>query len=536
MQNWPHARELQLYSTPVGDDQGFLGRLFVYRDVTLEREVDRMKSEFVSLVSHELRTPLTSIKGFTEMVLDGDAGEINEEVEEYLTIVFNNAERLVSLVNDLLDLSRIESGRIQLKLETVDLTGIIGAVTTTLQHKIAEKGQTLAVNIDPQATAVTADHDKLVQVVTNYVSNAHKYTQPGGDLRIDVSRQDGFARVAVSDNGFGISAADQERLFTRFYRVDSSITREVGGTGLGLSIVKDLVELHGGQVSVRSAEGEGSTFAFTVPLAPEEDRAAATQAIPGVPAGRPATAVPGATILVVEDDPDVAQLIRQQLRKAGYAVTVAHSAEEALAAIAEKLPDLITLDIDLPGIHGDELAQRLQADPATKDIPILVLSILVDDPGRMQVGAYALPKPIDQEQLVTTVAQLLHSEDEGSVLVIDDDADIRALLSIALQKRGFEVETAADGASGLAMVAERHPGLILLDIRMPGMDGFAVLRELKATADTADIPVIAMTGSVDLPTTARAQVLALGASDFVTKPLDMDLLVEEVGLFLSTHA
>ena len=226
-----------------------------------------MKTEFVSLVSHELRTPLTSIKGFTEMVLDGDAGEINEEATEYLGIVHSNAERLVALVNDLLDLSRIESGRIQLKSEAVDLNEIVKTVVDTMQQKIKEKGQSLAVSVDPAATSVVGDKDKLVQVLTNYVSNAYKYTQAGGELRIAVKKQGDCALVAVSDNGHGIAPEDQERLFTRFYRVDNSMTREVGGTGLGLSIVKQLIELQGGEVGVQSIPGVGSTFTFTVPLA-----------------------------------------------------------------------------------------------------------------------------------------------------------------------------------------------------------------------------------------------------------------------------
>ncbi len=193
-QNWPQSRELQLYSAPVHDEQGFLGRLFVLRDVTHEREVDRMKTEFVSLVSHGLRTPLTSIKGYTEMVLDGDAGEVNEEVQEYLGIVFNNAERLVALVNDLLDISRIEFGRIQLKSEMVDLNEVAKTVVTSMQQSIKEKSQHLSVSIDQQAVSVFGDKAKLVQVLTNYVSNAYKYTQEGGDIQLTVSRQIGFAQ------------------------------------------------------------------------------------------------------------------------------------------------------------------------------------------------------------------------------------------------------------------------------------------------------------------------------------------------------
>ena len=530
VQNWPQARELQLYSTPVRDEQGFLGRLFVFRDVTHEREVDRMKTEFVSLVSHELRTPLTSIKGFTEMVLDGDAGEINEEVEEYLGIVFSNAERLVSLVNDLLDLSRVESGRIQLKSEPVDLNQIVQTVVATMQQAIREKGQSLSVSIDPAATSVVGDRDKLVQVLTNYVSNAYKYTRAGGDIRIEITTEGDLARVAVIDNGFGISPEDQEQLFTRFYRVDNSMTREVGGTGLGLSIVKQLIELMGGQVSVESALGSGSTFAFTVPLAAE-----AATAVEAAPAPPSEMARPGASILVVEDDPDIARLIAHHLQKAGYRVRVAHTAEDALTGLGEGLPDLITLDIDLPGIQGDELARRLQADPLTQDIPVLILSVLVDEPGGMQLGAMALSKPVDQKELLATVARMLQGAQHRPVLVIDDDPDVLKLLEAALEKQGFLVETAADGESGLARAGEDNPGLILLDLTMPGMDGFAVLQALKESPATAEIPVIVMTGSPGLKTTARARVLALGASDFVAKPFDLPMLVEEIRLFLAAQ-
>jgi DNA-binding response OmpR family regulator/two-component sensor histidine kinase len=464
------------------------------------------------------------------MVLDGDAGEINEEVEEFLGIVFGNAERLVALVNDLLDLSRVESGRIQLKSETVDLDEIVQTVVATMEQKIEEKGQSLSVGIDPTAKSVVGDKDKLVQVLTNYVSNAYKYTQAGGNIRIEISTKGDFAQVAVIDNGFGISPGDQEQLFTRFYRVDNSMTREVGGTGLGLSIVKQLIELQGGEVGVESALGQGSTFTFTVPRAAEAIER--PEAAAGPPAER---GKPGATILVVEDDPDIARLIAHHLQKAGYRVNVAHTAEDALAHLAEDLPDLITLDIDLPGIQGDELARRLQADPLTHDIPVLILSVFVDEPGGMQLGAFALSKPIDQQELLATVAHMLQGAQHRPVLIIDDDDDVRRLLETALEKQGFLVETAGDGQSGLAQASEHSPGLILLDLSMPGMDGFAVLQALKESPATAGIPVIAMTGSPGLKTTARARVLALGASDFVAKPFDLPMLVEEIRLFLAAQ-
>jgi signal transduction histidine kinase len=223
---------------------------------------------------------LTAIKGFTQMVLEGDAGEINEEAREYLGVALNNADRLIALVNDLLDISRIESGRVQLKSEPVDLDEVVQAVSATMQQKLKEKEQSLTVSVDPAAVRVIGDRDKLVQVLTNYVSNAHKYTPAGGAISIVVKTQDDFAHVSVNDNGHGISEQDQRRLFSRFYRVDNEMTREVGGTGLGLSIVKQLIELQGGQVGVQSILGAGSTFTFTVPLAqgaPEPEAGEARQ-------------------------------------------------------------------------------------------------------------------------------------------------------------------------------------------------------------------------------------------------------------------
>ena len=532
VQNWPQARELQLYSTPVRDQHGFLGRLFVFRDVTHEREVNRMKTEFVSLVSHELRTPLTSIKGYTEMVLDGDAGEINEEAREYLGIVFNNAERLVALVNDLLDLSRIESGRIQIKSEPLDLNEIVQTVVVSLQQKIREKEQSLTVDVDPQATQIVGDRDKLVQAVMNYVSNAYKYTPPGGDIRIVVSKQSDFAHVSVRDTGYGISPEDQARLFTRFYRVDNSMTREIGGTGLGLSIVKQLIELQGGEVSVESAPNEGSTFSFSVPLSAEAIQRPVESPAPAalLPAGMPAI-----SILVVEDDPDNARLIAHHLEKAGYQAQIAHSAEEALGYLEHDLPDLITLDINLPGMQGDDLARRLQADPLTSDIPVLILSVYADNSREMQFDGFALSKPIDQEELLSTVAEMLQAGQQKSVLVIDDDAGVRQLLKTALENQGTSVEAVGDGGAGLSWAGDHHPGLILLDMNLPGIDGFTILRSLKESQATTDIPVIAMTGSSDLNTTARARVLSLGASDFIAKPFDLNMLVTEIRLFLSTR-
>jgi PAS domain S-box-containing protein len=266
-QAWPQPRPLAVFATPVRSDGRDLGTLYGFRDVTQERELDRMKTEFVSQVSHELRTPLTAIKGFTDLMLDGDAGDVNEEQTEYLGIVKSNADRLVALINDLLDVSRIESGRIQLKLADIDVAAIVASVIATMRPLVEGKQQRLSLTVQDGLPHAWGDSDRVVQVATNLVSNAHKYTQAGGSIDVDISRDGDVIQVGVRDNGMGIPEEDIPKLFSRFFRFDSSLTREIGGTGLGLSIVKSIVEMQGGTVIVESELGAGSLFAFTIPVA-----------------------------------------------------------------------------------------------------------------------------------------------------------------------------------------------------------------------------------------------------------------------------
>ncbi|HVB22254.1 MAG TPA: ATP-binding protein [Ktedonobacteraceae bacterium] len=285
-QCWPEPRKLELFSTPVrGADAEYLGRLYVFRDVTREREVDRMKSEFVSLVSHELRTPLTSIKGYVDLLLDGDAGELTGEQQEYLGVVRDNAERLIALINDLLDVSRIESGKIELQRGPLDLACLIHRVAGSLQPSIAAKGQHLTLDLtgerelaprDRDGTplpVVLADADRVTQILTNLLSNAYKYTPTGGSIAVRAYPQGDYVRVDVQDTGIGLSTEEQAQLFTRFFRARNRTTQEVGGTGLGLAIARSLVEMHGGKITVSSSPGLGSTFSFTLPIAQAESEA-----------------------------------------------------------------------------------------------------------------------------------------------------------------------------------------------------------------------------------------------------------------------
>jgi PAS domain S-box-containing protein len=517
-QVWPQERALQLFSAPVLTDGRFLGRLYGFRDVTQERELDRMKTEFVSQVSHELRTPLTAIKGFTELLLDGDAGEVNEEQQEYLGIVKSNVDRLVALINDLLDISRIESGRIKLDLAPIDLAAIIASVVATMRPLLEGKQQTLTTTVEPDLPLGMGDHDRVVQVVTNLVSNAYKYTQAGGSISVVAERSDGLLRVAVRDNGMGIPADDIPKLFTRFFRVDSSLTREIGGTGLGLSIVKSIVELQGGSVSVESELERGSTFAFTLPLATAE--------APAPFAPPPVSVSPAGTVLVVEADPDIRAQLESRLVSAGYSIRTADDVAHAIAQMDQQPPDLVMLRLRLTAPHGFDDARVLAETAEARDIPLLVVSIQ-RDAAEVPRGGTESPRP-NEVQVVTHVQQALAKSGARRVLIIEDDVDTRKLLAVGLHNHGMEPMEAGDGESGVATAFAQSPDLVLLDLHLPGTDGFGVLQQLKRSPTTAQIPVIVMTGDEDLWLGARARVLALGAADFVAKPFEMDALIDEM--------
>jgi PAS domain S-box-containing protein len=534
-QVWPQSRQLDVFWAPVRSDGRFLGQLYGFRDVTQERELDRMKTEFVSQVSHELRTPLTAIKGFTDMLLDGDAGELDEEQQEYLGIVQQNVDRLVSLINDLLDISRIESGRVKLQLESISVGTIIESVVATMSPLVEGKNQALSVEVDPALPLVRGDRDRIVQVVTNLVSNAYKYTPAGGAIRVEAVRAGDVARIAVRDSGIGIAPEDVAQLFTRFFRVDSSLTREIGGTGLGLSIVKSIVEMHGGTVAVESEPGKGSTFSFTVPLAaaaPSNETTGPAEQATAPPAAEPRPAGRGAagrTILVVGEDATMEEYLRHHLDPAGYRVEPANTAEAALEKLAALQPDLITLAVRLPDLRGLDVTRRLAEASEARDIPLLIVSLLEDGArGAAPSRADAPAQPIHQDHLLEQVQRALTPSAGRRILVIEDDASVRELLATALCKQGFEALTASDGETGLLLAGQEQPGLILLDLRLPGIDGFGVLQQLKRSPTTAAIPVIAVTGSEGLWLGARARVLSLGAADFIAKPVELDRLIEEI--------
>lgn len=520
----PVHRILKVSTNPVIDSQGnYIGCVKSLHDVTAEREVNQMKNEFVSTVSHELRTPLTSIKGYVDLILDGEAGDINEIQREFLLIVKQNSDRLVDLINDLLDISRIESGRIHLKIQPIEVNDAIAGALETFKAVLEQQQMAVDVKIPKDLPHAAGDRDRVGQVLINLISNAIKYSPGGGKITVSSRKRDGQVVVSVTDTGIGISKEDQQHLFSKFYRVDSSLTRDIGGTGLGLSICKTIIELLGGQIWIKSAPGKGSTFSFTLPIAPKE--------LVRTPAVEAPAAGVGGKVLVVDRSPEIANLIEIYLRREGYDVIKAFAAEEAIDKAVQQRPQAITLDVMLEGVDGFDLLQQLKENPDTAAIPVIILSIVCDEGRSWRLGAADyVEKPIDQEKLVGVINNLVGSITTPLVLVVDDDKQIVDVLCRTLKKNGFAVASAYNGLEAMVAIERARPDLILLDLRMPEMDGYQVIERVKYDKATKDIPIVVMTAyHFDRD---KTDILSM-AAEHVSKPFAAEHLTEKVSELLS---
>jgi signal transduction histidine kinase/DNA-binding response OmpR family regulator len=504
-------------SAVVDASGNYIGRVLALRDVTAERMIADMKNEFVSTVSHELRTPLTSIKGYVDLILDGSAGDINEMQEEFLGIVKENSDRLVELINEMLDISRIESGRVHLKVEPLKIAESIDGAVDTFRAVLSQTGRSIDVRVPEHVPLVVADRDRVGQVLINLISNAIKYSPGGGEVTISATHAGDHVTVSVRDRGLGISREDQKRLFTKFYRVDTAMTREIGGTGLGLSICKTIIELLGGEIGCKSKPGQGSTFWFSLPVASDE--------MVRMPSLEGPDEV-GGTVLVIDRDPEVADLIETYLQRRGYDVVKAHTADEALAVALKVQPRAITLDVILHEGDGFDLLHRLKERPETKDIPVVVLSIVCDEGKSCRMGAANyLEKPIDQGRLLKIIDEIVGSISSPVALVVDDDRSVVKVLSETLRKKGFAVVAAYDGNEAVAALEQRIPDILVTDLKMPRMDGYDLIQRVKTTPEWAEIPVLVMTAHrLDRD---RIDILELAAHR-LHKPFSPELIADEV--------
>ena len=509
-------------SPVVSPSQEFLGVVSVFRDITSEVEADRAKSDFVSTVSHELRTPMTSIVGYVDLVLMGATGPVSDMQRDFLKRVKTNAERLTTLVNDLLDISRIETGRVVLQLAPVAIEDIVKQVVDLVQPKVEEKEQQLYTVLPSDLPRVYGDRDRLAQILTNIVGNAYKYTPVGGEIGIHTYVRDAKLYVAVSDTGIGIAPENQKKLFSRFYRVeDDPAVYEVSGTGLGLAISLSLIQMHGGEISLDSVLGKGSTFTFSVPLAEGE---------PTVDVGAPPPRIAGeaqVTVLVVEDDRESADLLKLMLHRDDVEFLTANSGDQALHVAREKHPDLITLDIRLPDLDGFEVLQLLKRDVETADIPVVIVSVTQDRQRGLRLGATEyLVKPLDEQRLREVILPLL--DRQGTVVVAGHDRRLLDPLRAALHLRGMNVHTARRGESALNLVHDAHPSFIVLDQQLPDMDGYQIVEHLRQDVSTASIPVMLLTEDATHEERLEDKGNGTGLVQVIVKPFSVEELATNI--------
>ncbi|RKY18969.1 MAG: hypothetical protein DRQ55_11900 [Planctomycetota bacterium] len=465
---------------------------------------NRAKSAFLANMSHELRTPMNAILGYTEMLMEEAQDQGHDDYIPDLQKVHKSGKHLLSLINDVLDLAKVESGKMEPLAEDFAVDQLIDAAVTTALPLLEKNGNNLRVvrggADDEPLGGVFQDQPKLLQALLNLLSNAAKFTHEG-TVTLTVERvADAGAellRMAVSDTGIGIPEDKLLDVFAEFGQADSSTTRDYGGTGLGLPISRRLCRLLGGELSLESTSGQGSTFTIEVPttLPGSHPRAApAPQPVPAKPQPSGDVAHSGRRVLVIDDNSEAREIITRLLERDGFSVAAASSGEEGLRLAHEFAPTVITLDVRMPDMDGWSVLRALKADPSLRDTPVVMLTMLEDKTKAYSLGATDyLVKPVDREQLSKVVTRHFEANVSCTALLIDDDDAVQDVVSSLLTKQGWQVRQASNGQEGLERLAEDLPSLILLDLMMPVMDGFDFLVEKHKNPEWQGIPVVVLT-------------------------------------------
>ena len=441
-------------------------------EIAAERETTRLKSELVTTVSHELRTPLTSVLGFTELLLHRELDD--DTRRSYVQTIHDEARRLARLIDDFLDLERIEAGRFTLALESFDLGALLEHQVQLFSAQSANHTIEFAAPDEP--LVLMGDRGRIGQVIANLLSNAIKYSPAGGAVSIAATPGDSFVRVEVRDSGLGIPSDQQARVFTRFFRVDSSDTRKIGGTGLGLTLSREIVAAHGGRIGFESTQGVGSAFWFDLPSA-----------------AHASLVVSAAPVLVIASHPALAERLSSTSLD-GVAMTTALSGRAGIELALALPPALICLDTDLRGeLDGWQVLVRLKANPATAHIPVVCWG---DASGRGTAAtlgaAEFVPESRAAEAICEAVARQL-STGRHTVLVVGDDQGLRRIVVETLARDGGDLREAADELEALSMIAEHQPDALVLDLAQPGSLGFGTIERLLARPETRGLPVVVLT-------------------------------------------
>ena len=554
-----------------------------------------IKDQFLAGMSHELRTPLNSILGVSEALQEGVYGELTDRQLMALKRVEDGGRHLLALINDILDLARLEAGETVLDFQPVGARSVCEASLSFVREQAAKKGLSLTWRVQDQVDFFIGDERRVKQILVNLLSNAVKFTEEGGRVSMtatgDVVRSE--VTFTVQDSGIGISPEEVVKLFQPFRQLDSSLARQYNGAGLGLSIVKHMAELHGGRVSVASALGQGSCFSITLPWQTRLEAgkgaglpagavapAAASKAAPvrgstSMPAPVPAaedllsgpawgggpgfadspsletTAAPALAVsdggavraLVVEDSQEAAEQISRYLKEQGLETTVAGTGEQALASVMSHPPQVIFLDIMLPGIVGWEVLAKLKANPRSSHIPVIVLSVVDERQRSLRSGAAGyLMKPVTRLQLESILSVVLErpaggmrpvkepparpAEAKTTLLLAEDNEENIAIFSEYLEANGYTVAVARHGAEALEMMRQITPALILMDVQMPVMDGLVATRRLRENPATTDCPIVCLT-AMAMPGDER-KCLEAGADAYLSKPVRLRELLRAV--------
>ena len=499
----------------------------------------RVKDEFLANMSHELRTPLNTILTLSESLLEELRGPLNERQRASIQLIETSGRHLLTLINDVLDVAKIEAGRMELVKEVVAVSDVCESSLVLIKEQAAKKQIRLHCVIDVPHTRFLADPRRLKQILVNLLSNAVKFTSEGGsiELRVTTDTAQGTIAFAVSDTGIGIAPDQLPRLFQPFVQLDSSLTRQHEGTGLGLGLGRRLADLHGGSVSVTSTPGSGSVFTVTLPYQPLQYAVSNTAANDPLPPVRSA--------LIIESSAVVAEQLARYLADQNIQPVVWLYGNGAVEQVAAVHPDLIVLSVEMSDRSGWEILADLQRDPELRRIPVILVSV-VDEPERgFSAGAAAyLVKPINRAMLKQALSQISFSAvlpaepvvgkgNGARVLVAEDNEMNLMVLSEYLQACGYEVCVARNGREALQMAAEWQPNLIIMDIQMPELDGLEVIRQLRAQAVYATTPIIAVTALAMLGD--REQCLLAGATDYLTKPISLRRLAQQIERLL-THS
>ena len=532
-------------SSPIFDGDTVSGTVLAFRDITDQKRAEhelrrakdaaesasRLKSLFLANMSHELRTPLNAIIGYSEMMLEESDGATEQQLSD-IRKIHQAGKQLLALINDILDLSKIESGKMSVYLETFDVGSMMQDVAATIKPLVTPRGNALVVEAPADLGKMRSDRSKVRQCLFNLLTNALKFTDHG-TVRFSAERTHSGGRewitLRVSDTGIGMTQAQMAHLFQAFMQAEKSTSSKYGGTGLGLAISRQFCRMLGGDISVQSEMGAGSTFTLVIPAEAEirtdgsdalleessgeldstgdvngaaSRRSASSGTDAAAAAGdresspRAAAPVSAGRVLVIDDDAAVRELLGRSLAADGFDVRSAATGEEGLALARDWKPLAITLDVLMPGMDGWAVLRTLKAEPVLADVPVIMLSIVGDQNRALGIALGAsefMTKPVDRGRLARLLDHYRHGVDTLAVLIVEDDAAIREMMRRTLASEGWPVIEAADGRAALARLGEQIPAVILLDLMMPEMDGFAFVNELRQHEAWKQIPVVVVT-------------------------------------------